>query len=386
MKVAYFAGSLVKNLDGVSRVLYKISEYNKYNGIDSVFLSPEIDPLIGSPAVALKGVRIPFYKQYKFSISGISFVEKKLAEQNFHPELIHVHSPCPAGWIGLKLAKKRNLPLVATYHTHFPSYLGYYRAQWLSPLVKKYLHYFYTQCDTVLVPSVHIQEELALAGIQHTKVLPHGVDFTRFNKQQYSLGLKQSEGTKKILLYGGRLVWEKNLHVLMEAINSLSERRNDFVLWIAGTGPAEAALQRQLKNSVFFGFCETKKLAQLYATADIFVFPSSTETFGNVTLEAMASGTPCIVANARGSADLIQHEKNGLLFDPENAGELAAKLEELLDDEAKRKQFAQSAFASSQSYRWKALLNLQKEVYTDLLSSRPAKHTIGDSQAYSKIA
>lgn len=373
MKVAYFAGSLVKNLDGVSRVLYKIAEYNKYNSIDSVFVSPDVDERIGHPSIPLKGVRLPVYKEYKFATSGLSYVEEKLEESQFVPDLIHLHSLCPAGLAGLKLGKKKNIPVIATYHTHYLSYLQYHGASLLSPLVKKYMRYFYNQCDAVLVPSASLQEELTELGIRHVQVLPHGVDFTVFNKDYYTSFLKEKEDYKTILLYVGRLVWEKNLQVLVEAINKLSEKRSDFVLWMAGTGSAEETLKAQLKNSTFFGFCEGKKLSQLYATAELFIFPSSTETFGNVTLEAMASNTCCIVANARGSADLVRDGQNGLLFDPENPQELASRIESMLDDETRRKELSKEALITSQSYRWKDILDLQKKTYIELIE----KKTIG---------
>ncbi len=371
MKVAYFAGSLVRNLDGVSRVLYKISDYNKDTGIDSVFISPDVDERIGNRTISLKGFRLPGYHEYKFSVSTSDYVQEQLASLNFTPDLVHVHSPCPAGLAGIRFARKNNIPVIATYHTHFISYLKYHKAGFLQPLVARYMRYFYNQCELVIVPSQRLKYELELLGISNVRVLPHGVDFTLFNKEYYSPALREAEGDKKILFYAGRLVKEKNLEVLAQAINKVAQRRQDFILWIAGTGNAEAALKQTMKNTTFFGFCDARKLSALYATAEIFIFPSATETFGNVTLEAMASSTACIVANSRGSADLIQNDWNGLLFDPENVEELVDCIEKLLNSENKRKQLAEAAYLSSQSYRWRTILDRQRGVYQEVTGTEP---------------
>jgi phosphatidylinositol alpha 1,6-mannosyltransferase len=365
MKIAYFAGSLVQNIDGVSRVLYKIAEHNRLCQIPSIYIAPETDPRIGSDSIRLSGIRLPLYSEYKLSTSTVAEVAAKLRLQNFEPDLIHVHSPCTAGRAGLMLGKKLGVPIIATCHTNFPAYLPYHKLGILSKPLKKYLQQFYNACDLVLVPSYSHEAELHTWGVKNTRVLPHGVDTDVFNPERYQEALRPKSG-RTVLLYAGRLVREKNLHLLAEAIRKIAAYRQDFELWIAGTGIIEKELQNLLKNAVFWGFCDSQKLAELYASADIFIFPSQSETFGNVTLEAMASQTCCIAADAGGTKDLIVHRQNGWLFDGTHASALAQGLETLLDDASLRHRLAQQALTSSRQYHWPAILSQQIQYYKQL--------------------
>jgi phosphatidylinositol alpha 1,6-mannosyltransferase len=370
LKLAYFAGSLSENIDGVSRVLYRIAKFNRNQQLDSIFISPDTDPAIGSETMKLRGVAVPGYSEYKLSLSLPNRIIKALTITNFIPDLVHLHSPCTTGLAGLKVARSFNVPVVATYHTHFPAYLKYHRASRLETPVKKYLRWFYKQCDIVFVPSRFIQDELEQTGLHRSVLLPHGVDEELFCPAKFSSELKNRFGGKKILLYAGRLVWEKNLQILVTAIRKLEEEREDFVLWIAGKGNAENELRKELPEAVFFGFCDNEKLAMLYATADVLVFPSDTETFGNVILEAMSSGTCCIVANKGGANDLVTDNQNGYTFVSSNPDGLASKINHLLSHPKLLNDLSASALQYSSQYKWIEILKKQASIYGELVNDK----------------
>jgi phosphatidylinositol alpha 1,6-mannosyltransferase len=338
--------------------------------MESIFISPDTDRAIGSEMIRLKGVSLPGYSEYRLSLTGSSKIIKRLAIKKFPPDLVHIHSPCTTGLAGLKVGRSFNIPIVATYHTHFPAYLKYHKASGLEIPVKKYLTWFYKQCDVVFAPSQFIGDELKKAGIHDVVILPHGVDGSLFSPGNFSFDLKNKFKGKKILFYAGRLVWEKNLRILVAAIRKLKADREDFVLWIAGKGSAEKELKRELPDAVFYGFCDNEKLATLYATADVLVFPSETETFGNVILEAMSSGTCCIVADKGGSRDLITDHQNGYTFVHSSAEELASKINQLLSQPQLVDRLSANAFEYSKKYNWIEILKRQELIYWELLNGR----------------
>jgi glycosyltransferase involved in cell wall biosynthesis len=239
----------------------------------------------------------------------------------------------------------------------------------------------------VLVPSKTLYNELAADGIERLEYLPHGVDAEQFHPRfrseawrQAVLGDNTAHG--KVVLYVGRLVWEKNLRVFVEAVTPLLESRDDVAVAIVGTGPIESELRRLLPKAHFLGFQTGAALSESYASSDVFFFPSDTETFGNVTIEALASGLPCVVANAGGSADLVQHGINGFAL-PMNNNDAATisrvhnALATLLDDTAQHQQMAHAALLTAKHYRWDAIVSRLYGIYERVL----AEHAVQQQYA-----
>jgi phosphatidylinositol alpha 1,6-mannosyltransferase len=188
----------------------------------------------------------------------------------------------------------------------------------------------------------------------------------RFRSQAWRDAILGEESHKKILLYVGRLVWEKNLKLLARVINDLYAERDDMVMVFVGTGPAEEELRAMMPKAIFLGFKAGHELSEVYASSDIFVFPSDTETFGNVTLEAMASGLPSVVANAGGSADLVHQHKTGFKLHPQNVEEWKSTIYSLLNDRAKQETVANAAFEQAQKYRWESILTEMHTFYANI--------------------
>jgi len=369
MKIAYFIGTLKKE-DGVTRVLLALIEQGRKQGIESIIVTGWAEDVSISPVpvIQVPSVILPLYKAYRISISGMNKFKKQLDE--FQPDLIHLHSPDTISWAALKYAKKGNIPIMVTHHTNFCKYLSYYHLSFLEPLVWYLLRRLYRQLEIVTTPSQVIAEELIEHKIPNVQALPWGVDIARFNESFRSQELRKQilkPGEKFILSCVCRLTWEKDLRTLAKAYNLLKQNRKDFAMIIAGDGPARKELESLMPGAIFFGHMEGDKFSQAYASADIFVFPSTTETFGNVTIEAMASGLVPVVANAGGSKALIRDGENGFLTEPQDYKGIAEKVSILLDDDKKREQMRQTALKFSKDFTWERVFDKLLKMYQKLL-------------------
>ena len=388
IKVAYFAGTMKPGHDGVTRVLYRMIEELNRRKIRNIFFSPIVpsEPERKTSMVEVPSVTFPLYKDYKLPLPLQSRIEKSL--KIFGPDIIHINSPCPLGYAAVKYGQKHNIPVVATYHTHFASYAKYYNIKALEYFGWSYLKNLYNKCEKVFVPSKPIMHELSLHGFKTIEYLPHGVDTDIFNPVFRSENWKKELGIqgKTALLFAGRLVWEKDLATLAETYKLLSSKRNDLAFVLAGDGPVKDDLIRLMPGAVFLGQISGVKLSTAYASSDIFVFPSTTETFGNVTVEAMASGIPPICAREGGAYGIINEEVNGLIAAPRNPRDLAEKIELLADNPGLRKQLAQNAvyFAGTQS--WDNIFDRLFASYGEIINITPPslfnKTTINKSNPF----
>lgn len=353
-RVAYFAGSMKKGHDGVTRVLYRTIDALKSVGIESIFFSPIIPPVEERPVPMFKvpSVVFPLYKDYRYAVPGRKSLEKKLRE--FGPDLMHIHSPCPLGQAAVRYGQRNGIPVVATYHTHFPSYAKYYKIRALEMCSWNYLRKLYNDCARVYVPSEPIRDELRSHGFVTTELLPHGVDTGEFNPSYRSEEWRSANGLtgKTVLLFVGRLVWEKDLRVLATAYQTLTAKRTDIVFVLAGDGPIRDELARMMPGALFLGQQSGKALSRVYASSDIFVFPSTTETFGNVTIEAMASGLPPVCAREGGAGGLITRGVTGLLAEPRDAEDFTRHIEFMLDFPTERRNIAEAALRFAREQSW----------------------------------
>jgi phosphatidylinositol alpha 1,6-mannosyltransferase len=371
IKIAYFAGSMKPGQDGVTRVLYKMIEYFNKNRIENIFFSPIIPVESEQPTrmFEVPSFTLPVYKEYKFAVPGIKYFEESLAD--FAPDIMHINSPCSLGYAAVKYGQKNNIPVVATYHTHFPSYAKYYKVKALETLGWNYLRSLYNKCEAVYVPSLPILNELSCQGLETIQFLPHGVDTEAFNPSFESVEWKESVGggNKKIILYSGRLVWEKDLKVLADTYAIINAKRNDVVFVLAGDGPIRAELKELMPDAVFLGYQSGKNLSEAYSSSDIFVFPSTTETFGNVTVEAMASGIPPVCVREGGAYGIINEGVTGLIAEPHNAKSLADNIISLLDNEEKRTEIGLNALKYSRAQSWDNIITRLMESYKEIIDN-----------------
>ena len=368
-KIAYFAGSMRPGHDGVTRVLYKlIEELNKHQ-ITNIFFSPIVPPEAEQPTpmYQVPSFTFPLYKDYKFAVPGLKYFEEKLNE--FKPDILHINSPCPLGYAAVKYGQKYNVPVVATYHTHFASYAKYYKVKALESFSWNYFRSLYNKCQAVYVPSNPILNELQGHGLNTVEYLPHGVDTKVFNAKFKSPAWKKNIGieNKAAILYAGRLVWEKDLRTLAETYQILKEKRDDFVFVLVGDGPIRSELEQLMPGAKFLGYKSGNELSTIYASSDIFVFPSTTETFGNVTLEAMASGLPPICVREGGAYGIIKQGKNGLIAEPRDPRDLSQKINLLLDMPTLRNDISERAIQFAYDQSWENIFERLFASYQEVI-------------------
>ncbi len=257
-------------------------------------------------------------------------------------DVIHISTPGPMGLIGLLAARERNLRTVSTFHTHFPSYVARLTGdRTLEDVCWAFMRWFYNQMDRVAAPTTSIREELMEHGIEADKiaVVGRGVDRDTFSPRYRDESLRLSWGKAGVtnLLYVGRLSKEKNLACLAESFRELAARRSDVRLVFVGDGPYQQELMRTLAGLpvVFAGVQSGEDLSRHYASGDLFLFPSETDTLGNVVLEAQASGLPVIVSSGGGPKDCVQDGVSGLVLPVMSPHTLAHAVESILADPAR---------------------------------------------------
>ncbi len=368
MKIAYFNANLQVGQDGVTRCIYKMVDAVLDRGYKAIAIGSSLPA--GEPPIPVYGVPsvvLPLHKNYRIAIPGYQSFAKVL--QEFQPDVLHINSPCTLGFAAVKYARHFGVPVVATYHTHFPTYPRYYNLTSLEDLTWRLSRRLYNNVDRTFVPSRPILQELDDNGIQRLTYLPNGVDTASFSPLNRSEEWRKrfGNGEKPIVLFVSRLVWEKDLRILAQAYDQLRSRRTDFEMVIVGDGHARQELQAMMPGAHFLGYQSGRTLSESFASADIFVFPSTTETFGLVTLEAMASGLAPVAAEIGGAAEIIQEGRSGLFARPLNSRDLAKKVEWYLDNPNHRKIIADHALARAQEYRWESVLAKLFENYGEVI-------------------
>jgi glycosyltransferase involved in cell wall biosynthesis len=265
----------------------------------------------------------------------------------FAPELLHVHTEGPLGLAGRRYALERGIPLVTSFHTHFPQYAQHYGAGALAPLVWRWLAWFHGPAALTLTPGEATRDELERHGLTAAQVWGRGVDAHHFQPSRRDAAWRRwlaGGDETAIVLHVGRLAPEKNLEILIAAWRLARERlgqRATFV--VAGEGPLERRIVTELPFVRQLGFLPRNRLANLYASSDLCVLPSASETCGLVALEAMASGIAVIAADAGGLRESVRHAETGVLLPPNDALAFAAEIEALVLDPERRFRLAAAA-------------------------------------------
>lgn len=291
-------------------------------------------------------------------------IEDDLAR--FGPDVVHVATEFAMGVAGLKAARRLGFPVLASAHTDYEKYAARYNLDWITRPGWRYLRWFYRQARTVLCPSGVYERHLNARGIPNTGIWTRGVDTEAFHPRHRSRTFREACGVGDrdlLVAYVGRIAREKDLDLLVEAWQRLG-RRDDARLVLVGQGPMEPELRRRgIPGLVLAGLLQGADLSAAYASSDLFAFPSTTETFGNVLLEAMASGLPCLAAAAGGVVEFARHGANAWLVDPGDPEALAAGLDRLLADAPLRRSLAQGALDTARSRSWELIFDGLEEQY-----------------------
>lgn len=334
MRVALIAETFLPNVNGVTTTLCRLLEHLRDHGHEAMLLAPEGAPeqYAGAQIVPMRGVPLPAYPELRLTPPqpGITATLRR-----FRPDLVHLAGTVALGVAGRHAARQLGAPLVGAYHTNFPAYTTHYGLGFLRTTLYSYLRWVHNSCALTLCPSLATLADLRAHGFRRLRLWGRGVDTIGFHPRYRSEGWRASVGAgqgERLLLYVGRLAPEKRLDLLAEVLPALPNTR----LVVVGDGPARAGLERRLAGAPahFAGYLTGDELATAYASADLFVFPSDTETFGQVIQEAMASGLPVVAARAGGALDLVRHGVTGALFAPGNLAELRRNVAEILANPA----------------------------------------------------
>lgn len=360
IRVALFTGNYNHVRDGVSLTLNRLVGYLMQKGVEVLVFGPTIE----NPPLQHKGTlipvpskRLPGRPEYRITTSFPPEAQTKL--EQFRPNLVHIATPDLLGFKALIWAGKNGVPAVSSYHTHFTSYLKYYRLSLLEPFLWGYLKWFYGRCRHLYVPTSSMAETLREKGVEcELKIWARGIDNSKFSPGKRDASWRKEYGftdNDLVITFVSRLVWEKNLRLFADVVKRLMKKYVNVKALIVGDGPVENELKEIFPEAVYTGFLQDENLAKAYAGSDIFFFPSDTETFGNVTLEAMASGLPCVVANAAGSKSLVRQNTNGFLIPVEKPDEFYAALEKLITDDRLREDMGNKSVDMAQNYSWESI-------------------------------
>ena len=375
-RIALFTGAYNHIADGVSLTLNRLVEHLEQNGAEVLVLAPTSeDPPIehNGTLAAVPSFAAPGRPEYRVATGFPTHLKRRLKE--FNPTLFHIATPDILGYKALRLAQNWGIPVVASFHTHFSSYLKYYNLGAIEDLMWKYGRWFYKRCEHIYVPSQSMADILKQKGIDKgVRLWPRGVDMDVFNPTKRSIEWRRQFGVadhEVLISFVSRLVWEKGLDVFADVIETLSREGIPHRSMIVGDGPAREVLEKRLPGTIFAGYRRGEELSAAHASSDVFLFPSDTETFGNVTLEAMASGVPTVCADALGSRTLVDSGKTGFLAPPADSVAFTDHVRNLVQNGDLRRSLGHNAYMAAQEYSWDAILARINGYYDEMLNIAP---------------
>ena len=373
-RIALFTGNYVSLVDGVSLTLNRLVRHLESLGDEVLVFGPGSRKGYAlEPAGRFVPVfSLPFWLQPEYELAlGVGF-GRELAR--FQPDLVHLATPDVLGHAALYWSKARGLTTVGSFHSNVVSYLDYVgNARPNETMAWAWLRNFYNSCAHTYVPTESMAEELKAHGLTGLRLWDRGVDLDRFNPEHRSEAFRASYGIapdEKIVAFVARLRWEKGLRPLASILQGLEASGIKHRAMIVGDGVGREFLEESLPNAVFTGELKGEDLPTAYASADVFLYPSATDTFGNVTLEAMASGLPTVCADAPGAKSIVVDRRTGLLCTPQDSGGFQAAVEQLLRDESLRLRMSEAALQRARKYTWDRAMGRIVDAYDELIGPR----------------
>lgn len=369
IRVAFFSDILIRELDGAIKTMYQLIDRIPQDKFEYLFICGAVQKKdFSHKLIKVPSVTIPFNVCYKFAFTKFSRKKLNRILAEFNPDVVHISTPSPLGFFGLKYAVKKGIPVLSIYHTHYISYIKYYFKHIrflihpIESIVKKIYQKFYNKCNVVYVPTNQMTLELKECGVQKEplKLWQRGLNLKLFNSSiRDEAYMKNLTGNNNpCLLFASRLVWEKNLETLFDIYDEVKKQKLELNFIIAGKGVAEEAARDRMKEAFFVGYLKNEMMARVYASSDIFVFPSVSETYGNVVVEAMACGCVPVIAKGGGSQSLVIDGETGFLCEPENAVDYISKIKRLLADKELKKKMQIAGFEYTRNLSWENLANI----------------------------
>ncbi|OWK28476.1 glycosyltransferase family 4 protein [Sphingomonas mucosissima] len=377
LKVALFSGNYNCVRDGANRALNRLIRHVLARGHTARVYSPVVARPAFEPAgdlVPVPSLPIPGRPEYRLAprLPRATAADVRA----FAPDIIHLSAPDGLNAGAIHLARALGVPVVASMHTRFETYFEYYGLGLLRRPAEAWLKRFYTRCDMVLVPNADIAAEMRTRGMTvPTRIWSRGVDRTQFTPEHRSIAWRRAAGIADreiAVLFFGRLVSEKGLAMFAKTVAALRARHVAVRPLVIGDGPERERFSKQLGDAVFTGHLDGRALGRAVASADIFVNPSLTEAFGNVTLEAMASGVPVVAADVPSTRALIDNGRSGLLVPPRELASYVDAIAALTGDPARRAELSRAGLAVAERFDWPTTLDSVIAAYQASTAERRA--------------
>jgi len=375
LRIALFSGNYNYVRDGANRALNSLVGYLLRQGAQVRVYSPTIAEPAFPPTgdlVSLPSFAIPGRGEYRVPLGLSRRVRRDLNQ--FAPNIVHISSPDPGAHRAVSWARTRGLPVLGSVHTHFETYFRYYNLSFLEPVMAAILRRLYRRCDALVAPSESFAQVLRERRMNYDiSIWSRGIDREIFNPGRRDRDWRRAQGIADdeiVIGFLGRLVMEKGLDVFSDTIDTLKRRGAAHRVLVVGDGPAREWFERRLPDAIFTGFQGGADLARAVAGMEVLFNPSETETFGNVTLEAMACAVPALGARATGSASIIHDGVTGFLCAPGSVTEFANCLQSYIRDPALRAAHAAAAEREAGRYEWDPINQAVVDAYLRLIASK----------------
>ena len=372
MRITLVTETYFPQVNGVSRTLGQLVRHLIEAGDTVQLIHPDYGETRQSEHDLLVWSKVLlFYKEVVVPIPPFGHVHRAI--KMFAPDIVHIATEATLGLSALRYVRKRQIPVVSSFHTNFDQYTRHYRLGFTNGTVWKYLRWFHNRTAETYVPSNATISELAARGFERLVLWQRGVHADVFRpdrpgretlRTQYSF-----QPDNVVIGHVSRLAPEKNVGLLGDALRQVVSQRPNVKILFVGDGPSRPSLEKALgKIAVFAGYRSGDDLADHYSACDLFAFASLTETFGNVVLEAMSSGLPVVAVRAGGVGDTVQDDKTGLLVEPTDpASKLAEALITLVDDQVRRNRLSKNAREYALEQSWDAIMSNLRQRYRSVL-------------------
>jgi glycosyltransferase involved in cell wall biosynthesis len=382
MKLALITDTYSPQINGVSRTLEQLTKYLVSMGHEVLVVHPEYrsakrqtqaQSALQPEIVEIKARPLPFYQEVVVALPPYTQMRKAL--ELFQPDIVHIATETMLGNAALNYCRKRGWPVVSSFHTNFDAYTSHYRLNLLKPFVIRYLRWFHNRTEATFVPTNTIINKLKLQGFERLRLWPRGVNTSLFSPgRSGSLTLRNRLGIPDntfVVGHCGRLASEKNFNFLSQVFCEFLVSSPESHVLIVGDGPARKSLEAKLKSDLYFssrvhftGYLTGEDLADAYSAMSAFAFASRTETFGNVLLEAMASGLAVVALAEGGPVDVINNGTTGVLLDPESKpSDMSEILVEWSKSPEQRNRLAAHARVYAETQRWESIMKGLVEEY-----------------------
>ena len=373
--MALFSGNYNYVRDGANQALNRLVEYLLRQGVQVRVYSPTVEtpafPATGE-LIDIPAIPIPGRSEYRFPLWLTGRVRRDL--EQFNPNVVHVSSPDIVGHRAVTWARHHQIAVVASVHTRFDTYLAYYHMQALEPLARGLMRRFYHRCEVVLAPA---QSTAAILRAQRMnrdiQTWARGIDREQFNPERRDMEWRRSLGIaddELVIAFLGRIVMEKGLDVFSDAIHAFATFGLKHRVLVIGDGPARPWFEEQLPEALFIGQQTGGDLARALASADVFLNPSVTEAFGNVTLEAMACALPVIAAESTGATNIVRPGITGTLVDGTEPDEFADALASYARDHELCRQHGAAGLAVAKTMDWDTINSAMIRAYKHAIVKR----------------